>query len=599
MAALICGCFSCNDEFMERAPQTSITVPGFFKSVSDLNLYVNGLCNEQMPAPSYSDFNSDNVTYNNGEEVYLRLLYGRLSPDNATGWDDWGKLRSVNLMLNNLDGVSGEAADINHAVGIARYFRARFYISKVQQYSDVPWYEQVIGTADEDLLYKTQDPRKLIVEKIMEDLEYAVANINADMGNRTRIHKYAALAELARFALYEGVYRKYHPELNLASDANTFLERAVSASEEIMNSGEFEITGNSVPVRLRSDREIYGAEGFRALFSSLKLTGNKEMILWKEYGRDPYNYYHQATRNLMNSDNKYSLSRSLQESFLTKDGKPFSSVPGYDKKEFKEVFVNRDPRLAETFAWPGIYETVVGSTDTVCYVIVNQRGGYEQSKFYISAVSDNTRTPGGSLYQYTSLPVYRYGEILLIYAEAKAELGRLDAASIGKSINLLRARVGMPNFDANREVDAALRAQYPGVTDVNILAVRRERRVELAGEGFRKIDIYRWHAGKLFEAASSQQGIYIPRIPYVYDVTGDGVPDIGIARTKAERTGEQGLTWFDLDAVDFYLENSGSGYVRNNGDAECRFEEPKYYYSPIPKRQAGELNPNLKQPFGW
>jgi hypothetical protein len=588
VAAMICGCFACDDEFLERYPHTSVAPPTFFKSVSDLELYVNGLYSVN---PRWNDMSSDNVSVSTEDQPYTGLLYGRLTPDNVSGdgWN-WSFLRNVNLMLGNLDEVSGDAAEINHYVGIARYLRARFYIGKVQIYSDVPWYDKELTTTDEDL-YKTQDPRTLVVDKIMEDLEFAVANIKPDMGNnRTRMHKYVALAEVSRFALYEGTYRKYHTELELTGTANRFLERSVSASEEIMNSGNFEITGTGVEELAPG---IAGCAGFRALFSSAKLGDNREIIQWKEHGMFSSRIDNRANSLTESSKMIYSLSRSLQESFLTKDGKPFSTVADYDKKEYKDVFTDRDPRMAETFFWPGLGDEDAISPKT----IPPSLGGYWQSKYFTPYAG--TLKAGDNTWQITSLPVFRYGEVLLNYAEAKAELGQLDAAAINRSINLLRARVNMPAFNAANEVDAMLRSLYPNVSDVNILAVRRERRVELAGEGLRQQDIYRWKAGKLFEAEISQQGIYIPSLPFAYDTNGDGILDSGVAETSSKHIAtDDPVVWYDLDDPDGLIYRDASGFIRIKNDQTRSFVEPKCYYTPIPTGQI-VLNPNLKQPPGW
>jgi hypothetical protein len=608
---IICGFAACNDDFMERVPKTSITAPAFFKSVTDMQLYVNGIYEAMIPNGTYGDFASDNVTVRVGEDPYASLLYGRTSKENIGGWDGWDKLRRVNLMLNSVDEsavsgmTGGSEADVKSLLGIARYFRARFYIDKVQTYSDVPWYDVVIESSDEDLLYKAQDPRETVVEKIMEDLEYAAENIKPDLGNRTRVHKYVALAEISRFCLYEGTYRKYHSEIGLASSANRFLERAVSASLEIINSGEFEITGGGTNVELAPG--ITGSTGFRAMFCSSKLGDNREMIQWSEYDYNN-NRRHNADVLLKDNGTRYSLSRSLQESFLTKDGKPFSTVAGYATKEYGEVFVDRDPRMGSTFAYPGVNEEnmVNGQPTgeiTEVYQVWPNCGGYEMVKFYYQYKMDELKSPTG-IGMFTSLPVFRLGEILLNYAEAKAELGKFGEAdgtvTPAGVINMLRDRVAMPHFNASVEVDQTLRDLYPGVTDNNILAVRRERRVELAGEGLRRHDMNRWYAGKLFEHATTMQGIYVPRLPYVYDVTGDGVPDVGIAANTDSRTGDANILWYDLDDanVSFYLENGTSGYVRYKDDAARRFVEPKYYYSPIPIGQT-VLNPNLTQPYGW
>jgi hypothetical protein len=139
--------------------------------------------------------------------------------------------------LSNLRcGVAASEADINHYAGIARYFRAWFYINKVQAYSDLPWIDRPLSTTDEDL-YVTQTPRAEVVQHILEDLDFAVQWIKPDMNDKTRIHKYCALALLSRFALHEATFRKYHPELNLASTVNELLHKSITASEAIRQDG--------------------------------------------------------------------------------------------------------------------------------------------------------------------------------------------------------------------------------------------------------------------------------------------------------------------------------------------------------------------------
>jgi hypothetical protein len=592
------GLASCNDDFMQQIPQTALTVEGFFNTTGDLEVYVNGMYNDGnlYSRGWYEDAESDNVAITiNNNTMFLWLLSDQLLPDNAGGWGDWGSLRSINVMLANLDNVTGNEADINNYVGIARYFRAWFYINKVETYSDVPWIDKPLSTTDEELLYATQTPRAEVVRHIFEDLDYAATWIKSDMGNKTRVHKYCALALISRFALHEATFRKYHPELNLSTTVNELLQKSIAASEEIMASGQFEITGQgTTDLSEETVPGVTGATGFRDLFVSLSLSANKEIIHWREYNK-------QAGANgsdlLMTSSgsSNYSLSRSLQESFLTKDGRPYSTVRDYDKKTFSEVFVDRDPRFAETFAYPGIYTEAANGQKEI-RVPRPFRGGYCLGKYFMRRNTPETNA-GASLGQYNGLPIYRYGEILLNCAEAKAELGELTPEVINRTINLLRDRVSMPHFDANREVDATLRSLYPNVTDPAMLALRRERRVELACEGLRLKDINRWYAGKVMELDISKQGIYVPQLPYVYDADGDGTPDTGIAASSRDRTGDN-VGWFYLNNQPFYLQNGTSGHIRNAEDENRRFDEPKDYYRPIPKNQT-VLNPNLTQPHGW
>lgn len=77
-------------------------------------------------------------------------------------------------MLARTGNVKGDKAEINHYIGLARMFRAKLYYDKVKSYSDVPWYSTDLQTTDTEELYKTQDPRKLVVDSIMADLDFAV-----------------------------------------------------------------------------------------------------------------------------------------------------------------------------------------------------------------------------------------------------------------------------------------------------------------------------------------------------------------------------------------------------------------------------------------
>ena len=600
MVALL-GLASCNDDFMQQIPQTAITPEGFFTSAGDLEMYVNGLyTDDQLYSKGegwLDDMQSDNVTINtndNDNEMYRWLLSDQRSPDNAAGWSSWSSLRSINVMLANLDRVTGSEADVNHCVAVARYFRAWFYIGMVQDYSAVPWIDRPLSTTDE-ALSAPQTPRAEVVQHIFDDLAYAAEWLKADMGNKTRVHKYCALALTSRFALYEGTFRKYHPELGLAPTANEMLQKSIEASEALISSGLFEITGaGTTDLSGESLPSVTGATGFRSLFVSLDLSSNKEIIHWRQYGETIGSNMSDLLMMTSSSD-RYSLSRSLQESFLTKEGKPYATVSGYDKKSFAEVFADRDPRFAETFAYPGVKQEINGQ---ISYHVPNpQRGGYSMGKYFMRVHNRDTYK-GASLGQYNGLSLYRYAEVLLNYAEAKAELEQLTAEVANQTVNLLRNRVGMPSFDANREVDATLRSLYPNITDPILLALRRERRVELAGEGFRLSDVNRWYAGKVFELAISKQGAYVPSMPYVYTVPGQSSAGYGVAATASGKTGAN-VKWYYLDKEDFYLSgNASSGFIQNKGDDNRHFDEPKDYYRPIPRQQI-ILNPALIQPPGW
>ena len=140
-----------------------------------------------------------------------------------------------------------------------------------------------------------------------------------------------------------------------------------------------------------------------------------------------------------------------------------------------ETFEDRDPRYRQTFMYPGY----IRPGDAKPFIPNLNLGGYTQIKF---VPQDPQQNQWGC--SYNDLPLMRLGEILLIYAEAKAELGTLTQADLDKSINQLRDRVGMPHMVLSElTIDPTLEQQYPNVNGNlknAILEIRRERRVELA-----------------------------------------------------------------------------------------------------------------------
>lgn len=592
IALILSGIFSsgCKKDFLQRDPKSNITENVFFTNPTDLETYSNGFY-EQLPAP-VDDMNSDNIaTHNVSVETDL-LVRGLITPDNfedqrvndIKNWsnEDWKRLRSINYMLDNVKKITGNQLDIDHYVGIARFFRAWFYFNKIKTYSDVPWYGTVLSSEDEGV-FKARDPRAFVVDKVLEDLQFAVAHIKAS-GTNTRITKWAALSLLSRFALYEGTFRKYHSELNLTGDYTRFLTIAVDASAQVMQGG-FEISG------------VNGVSDYAALFNSNTLSANKEVILWKDYDAalDVGNF----SALVLNFN--FALSRSLAESYLNTDGTPFTDFT----RPFAQLFNNRDPRMGATIHPPGW----VQPGTTLPYKANPTMGGYGQIKFY-PAVSALNQGYGK---QYNDIPVFRLAEILLINAEAKAELGTINQTDLDNTVNKLRKRVAMPNMSMGVAVDPAQTLLYPNATATSLnvlLEIRRERRVELAGEGLRYDDLMRWKAGKLIE--KSQQGMYVPALG-AYDVTGDGIQDIAILASPSDESPiaalpgpvKTALTKYYLKTATggdntFYLTGGTSGFIAfvRDRDQPRNFIEPKYYYRPIPRQQT-LLNPNLTQIFGW
>ena len=577
---------ACNDEFLDRVPETSIGKENFFNTEEDLKIYTNGLYN----FPGTGNYNADRGTDNAGTTGNMEIKTMMTTSPNSTtitgGWT-WNELRSINFFLENFE-KAGLGEDVmNHYEGLARFFRANFYMSKVKRYSDVPWYAQVIGTADEDALYKAQDSREMVVEKIFEDYQFAAQNIYQVQPSGA-VDQWVAKAFMAKAALYEGTYRKYHAELALESTANEFLTLARDIAKDIMDNGGYSLYDTGNPTT------DYGS-----LFTSINLESNPEIILATFAEHEVRNSGWSET---IFGNYEVSPTKDLLQSYLMADGSFYSDQAGFETFQFVEEFANRDPRLNQTYAFPGfnlIYTSTYSQGGGI-YVqqLAKNFSGYHQIKGFMNTLDLSARNS-------VDFPVIRFAEILLTYAEAKAELNELTQNDLDISINLIRDRAGMPSLSMAVVADPVQQARYPQVTRAVLLEIRRERRIELALEGYRYDDLMRWNAGQLLE--NEPEGLYFPSLGK-FDITGDGEFDIHLLPASesipdVKETNGLGtqLVYYRAgtfgEDVGVFLKNGDSGTIQTIEDRGT-FVAPKYYYRPVPQVQV-TLNPNLEQLFGW
>lgn len=520
---------------------------------------------------------TDDTQSDNMETLpYDKVVAGEyLVPSTGGGWS-WSYLRSVNYFLENYGKANAAAEAKNHYVGVARLFRAWFYFDKVKRFGNVPWYSGTMNINDEAQLYKPQDPRTLVMDSVLKDLDYASANIRTSKTPLWTINRYVALSLKSRICLFEGTWRKYRG----IADADRFLIAAKDAAKKVIDEGGYSLYTTGKP-----------DVDYLNLFAMSDAPQN-EVILAYEYS---------TILNLRHAFSAESgaygrgFTKEMVNSYLMKDGTPFTSVAGYATKTYMDEFENRDPRLIQTVLNP-LY-TRTDRTDAskrfspIPKIPGGTPTGYLQVKFYqddpikeIYGQSDN------------DAPVIRYAEVLLNYAEAMAELGTITQADLDLTINKLRDRVGMTgaaHLNMGVAIDPVLAAQYPDVSSALILEIRRERRVELAGEGFRYSDILRWKAGNLL--AKKFYGIYFPGLGE-YDLTKDGKLDFAIvAAIPAVKT--PGVTYAVINK-DIYLSNGNSGNIVPYPNQTKTFNENKNYLFPIPTSEL-LLNKNLIQNPGW
>lgn len=566
---------SCNDSFLDRYPIAEISPENSFKTADDLRLYINGFY-EQLPSIRSiidADLKTDNVLYSSIPEE--QRSHERILPSEtgSGGWD-WEDLREINLFFDNYQRCTDEAGRDKYE-GVARFFRAWFYFDKVKRFGDVPWYETVIQTDDTDLLYKARDSREFVVSKIIQDLEIAVDKLGDERAS-DQVTRWTALALLSRVCLYEGTFRKYHTELGIQG-SDTLLQKAYEAAGRVMDESGYTLYSTGNP-----DTD------YRDLFAStLK---EDEVILGRRYS---------LTLNQMHNVNYYLTSRTQRDIGLTKDlvdsylqlnGMPFTSKTGYATMGFYDEMQSRDRRLAQTIRSLGYQR--IGGTATLLPDFAATMTGYQLCKF----LSDETQDGDGASYQ--DVAFIRYAEVLLNYAEAKAELGIITQDDIDRTIRLIRSRVSMPNLDmtsANQSPDAVLAALYPNVSGSCqgiILEIRRERRIELVMEGFRWDDLVRWKAGKLLEPHFI--GMYFPSLGE-FDLDGDGAPDLMLyTGTAPSTTAAQSV---EIGGV-LQLTEGDHGNLIGFKDNTKQFDESRDYLYPLP---TGDLllNENLVQNPNW
>lgn len=570
IAALLFGLSACNDSYLERYPLSELAPENYFLTAAELENYTNAFYTE-LPDALAIHYNTPHQADDEARNTLAAEIQGtRETPSSGSGWN-WDELRQINFYLANSHKCQDEAARLLYD-GVARFFRAYFYYEKIVRFGDVPWYDTVLEMNDEGLL-RPRDSRKLVFEKMLEDLDFAIANCSATKSGQ-RISKWTALAFKSRICLFEGTFRKYHG----LGDWEDILREGASAAEELINSGMYTIYKSTAD---KSYHELFIAED--AITS--------EVILSRQYSA-AIPFVHSANFYILSASyGRPGMQKSVVNSYLMKDGSRFTDIPNYATMQFYDETQNRDPRLSQTIRTPGY--TRIGRSEVAVPDFATSVTGYQYIKYVLSPNFDAGQSTN-------DMPIIRYAEVLLNFAEAKAELGTLTQSDIDRSIKLVRDRVDMPNLNmaqANANPDPYLVAEYPNVTKSSnmgvLLEIRRERRIELIKEGLRYRDLLRWKEGA--RLAKPFYGMYFPG-PGEYDLDRNGTLDLVIYEGTSP-TRRPGVQYQRLGEL--VLENGNrGGRIVNLPDIIKTWRENRDYLYAIPTQEL-QLNPNLTQNPGW
>ena len=548
--ALLMLALGCKD--LNLGPKDQVSDASFWKTPDQFRLAANdfyfalrGPDQGGGARGTYVELNSDIATGSGSAEMSSMSNGSYLPAANSDLWtNSYAGVRATNYLLAKAT-QSGLGSQIDRWVGEALFFRAYHYWNLVKTYGGVPLITTVLDVSSPEV-YTPRATQQEIIDFIIADLDNAIPKLlkqsklsAAEMG---RVTQGAALALKARAALYQGTWRKYHAE----GDPTAMLTAASNAAQQLITSNEYDLYTD------------HGTDSSYKFLFILQGDDSKEVILARRYyaGRATHNWTRELWFNYMIPTKK------LADMYLCKDGLPITISPqfaGYDSLETTE-FQNRDPRMAMTFIVPGsdvfkesgFLPVIPGFSGTTA-----SRTGYMLRKFL-----DETVEAAHFAGQY-DFKEFRYGEVLLILAEALLERdGVISDADLNRTINLLRARVGMP----------ALNNAFVTSNGLDMLTeIRRERTVELAFEGFRRDDLRRWKTAE----QDMPQAI-------------KGVKFVGTEYQHRDSTLKVG-TDILVDA---------NGFVVAEAAASRQFL-PKHYLDPIPLQQIQLSHGTLLQNPGW
>jgi len=573
---------SCNDDALEKYPLTSISSETFWNSENDLMIYNNIfydyaklntmrlLNGNHEGANRAGQYSLDGMTDNDARTLafsadHAEIRAGIIIPDSnpiSFGWNNtcFNFVRAINIGLANYDRADISQSIIDKYKAEARLFRGWMVADKVSLYGDYPWLDKELNIDSEEL-FAERTPRETVMTNVLADLDFACTNLPNNWGDGNapgRLNRWCALLIKSRICLFEGTWRKYHG----GNDVNTWLQAAADAAKELIDDGPYELYSTGDP-----------AHDYNAIFQKNDLTGINEVMYWRRYMQGVINnswetYYYMSC-----------ATKSTVEDYLCTDGLPITLSDLYQGDEvFENLFENRDPRLRQTVLHPDDVDYYnyggYGDDGTEIPVLLGMTGIYYSQTGY-HQVKHSNYEQGKLVHEgYTPCVILRFGEALLNYAEAKAELGTLSQSDLDVSINKLRDRVGMVHMDINnipvdpRYIDWAVSPL--------IVEIRRERRVELFAEGFRFDDIRRW---KLGEKIMTKK-------------------DYGIRWDEANRNriDPDGSTTLKFEVEP----ESGIEYICPNKGTVLEFPvfEDKHYLWPIPV-DARSQNPAVGQNPGW
>ncbi|MHB9056005.1 MAG: RagB/SusD family nutrient uptake outer membrane protein [Paludibacteraceae bacterium] len=526
---------SCND-FLDRPPLSSVGPGAFLNSESDLASYPLSYYGSVFSTHSgwgVGIGNMDNGTDNQATANPNLNLYTKgtwLVPNNSDL--GFGTIRGCNYFLEQVlpkwkaGNISGNTQNINHYIGEMYMIRAMAYFDKLDTYGDFPIVKTTLPDQEDILIASAKRaPRNLVARQILSDLDSAILLLSSSTFNKVRITKEAALIAKSRVALYEASFLTYHKgtprvpggpqwpgasmeynkdfKIDIDAEINFFLDQAMASAKEVAD--KIQLTSNSGVTNPPSRDKFSGWNPYFEMFGSKDLSKFPEVVLWRQYNVS-LGIAHGVSIYIERGGNT-GYTKSMVDSYLMSNGLPwYAAGSGYQGDvKIMDVKKDRDQRLQLFLAGETDIRTVKKDADyfgepTIINIAETRDvTGYRSRKFLNY---DPTEAPGSDLTCVSGSIVFRAAEAYLNYIEASYMKKKSIDGDADKYWRALRTRAGVdPDYTKTIAVTVMDKEKndwgaYSGGTlvDATLYNIRRERRNELASEGFRYNDLVRWRA---------------------------------------------------------------------------------------------------------
>lgn len=616
---LFAGAVSCNDDYLEKTPPGKVALlsnadfeafaVNLYPMFTNTNIGTSANQNTGQGSCYQGDWKAGYFYNSSKANAYIRDMVTPTLASN-TAWN-FSYIRDVNFMFSQFEGSQLTESQKAHWKAIGDFFHSYWYMELINQYGDVPYIETLL---DQNSPMVEREKREVVAKKVLNKLIAAEESLDTDLNSATIVTKNVIRAAISRFALREATWQKYHN----GQVATEYLDACIKYSKILIDKYPTLYTGE----------ENVPAAGYGELWTTESLKNVPGVIMYQEFVSGLKQ--HSFSRHEHTSSMTFMLTQDMLDMFLCKDGKTISNSNLYQgDKTMYQTFADRDPRLYHIVMPPyevkarkatpdnnrtweftdnaqdSTYIHLMGA-NTSCanpgtgmkrlpaqnwsaslvskspnITGANSATGFVKSNsgYYIWKNYSNWEyNDGTNNYNTSDKPVFKIEEILLNYAEAIYEKnGTLDQATADMTINKLRRRVGVADLnvaEANTESFDPKRGKDDNGTPIAPLLweIRRERIIELMGEGFGFDDVRRWKMCKWF-VMRQPKGMWATKAEF-----GNGIAFMDPA-TGSKNTA---LTEGNIFLSDY----SGLEWL------------DKYYLSGIPTNEIN-LNPKLTQNPGW